>query len=245
MTKKLKLIYNPEDAGKFYKSKKGQSSKQRKYHLTEDEIKVLQERHKLDTESVPDETKAKAGDYFFNPYRKGIYWAQLQALYLLGCNEWHEFKDILAKTQQIASAMPATIKTPNGMLSTNQWEKFRRRVPKDGATSSKSLLGRIQENFTFMQRLSCHHPSGYKLMQAHASLDMKKVSKEGFPGGILFYRLQIHPTIDESIPTRDLSEYNFDAEEKRYYTYKFVGKVITKDSVMECEDSIDHIEESV
>jgi len=240
---KLKLVYDPDNAGKLYMTRKGNQVQQRKYHLTDEEITSLQKRHEQDTSNVPEVTKAKAGKNFFNPYRKGIYWAQLQALYLLGCNEWHEFKEILSMTQKIASSMPSKMNTPNGIIDTNQWEKFRRRIPKEGTSNSKSLIGRIQENFTFMQRLSCHHPSGFKLMQAHASLDMKKVSKDGFLGGILYYRVQIHPTIEESIPTRDLSEYNFGEEEKRYYTYKFVGTVITKDTIEHCNDCCNETED--
>lgn len=228
----MEMIYDPERAGKFYQNNRGNQSKQRKYHLTSEEIQTLKERHIEDTKEVSEEIKKKAGKFFFNPYRKGIYWAQLQALYLLGSNEWHELKEILEKTQELSSTMPALLKTLDGLVSTNQWDRFRRKTPKSMDISrSKDVTGRIQENFVFMQRLTCHHPSGYKLRQACAAIDLKKVSKEGFSNGLIYYRLSTYSTELEALPIRNFQEYDFSEKERKYYTYRFIGTIITKDSV--------------
>ena len=220
MTPKIEMLYKPENVGKVYTTSRGNKVVQRKYHLTDKEIELLRSRHELETREVSLSIKQKAGSYFFNPYKKGLYWFQVQSLYLLGCNEWHEFKEVLNKIKELSSSSSCFIKTSQGERLSNYWEKFRRKVSREDVVKSKSLVGRIQENFLFMQRLSCHHPSGYKLMQAHASLDLKKESKVGFLKGILYYRLQIHSTQEESIPIRDMSNYFLNKYEKRYYSRK-------------------------
>jgi len=225
-------MYNPDSVGQTFMSKRGRPIKQRKYHLTQKEIEKKKKVHDEYCASLPEELREKAGYFFFNPYRRGMYWAQLQALYELGANEWHEFKDVLLKIQEIAVSMPATTKISGKTIQTNQWENFRTKEPKTGSDNSKDVMGRIKENYIFMQRLSCHHPSGFKLRQAHASVDLKKVTKEGFPHGIYYYRLSTYRTEEESVPVRDFSEYVFEKDERHYYTYKFVGKIITRDKTI-------------
>lgn len=227
----MEIIYNPNNVGKEIISKRGSHTLQRKYHLTDKQIEKYRNIHNEYCSDLPEEIRCKAGDFFFNPYRKGIYWAQLQSLYELGANEWHDFMDVLRKTEEIARKIPSFVLINGKKHLTNQWDSFSSKSPKAGI-NSKDYIGRLRENFIFMQRLSCHHPSGYKLRQAHASLDLKKVSKVGFSNGLFYYRLSTYRTEEESIPVRDFSEYKFDNNEKHYYTYKFVGKIITKDKVI-------------
>lgn len=227
----MEIMYNPEDVGKEIISKRGKPTKQRKYHLTEKQIEKSRENHREYCASLPEEIREKAGEFFFNPYRKGIYWAQIQSLYELGANEWHEFTKVMKRIEEIAAQVPASTLINGKKYTTNQWENFRSKRPKAG-TNSKDYIGRLRENFIFMQRLSCHHPSGYKLRQAHASLDLKKVTKPGFSSGVYYYRLGTYETEKESIPVRDFSEYVFDKDERHFYTYKFVGKIITRDKVI-------------
>lgn len=230
--KKVESIYKEEDSGKNFTSRRGKVVVQRKYHLTPDQIKKCQIRHQEDTKDVPQEIKDKAGSFFFNPYRKGMYWSQLQALYLLGANEWHEFRTVLEKIQEISEEMPSIIAVGDNKIRTNRWERFRGKDIKVSVSKGKDVIGRIEENMLFMQRLSCHHPSGYKLKQARASLDIKKVNKDGFTNGLIYYRLSTYSTEEEAMPVRDFSEYVFGEDEKKFYTTRFIGTIITKDGLI-------------
>ena len=96
----IEVMYNPEDAGRTITNSKGRQVVLRKYHLTKEEIKRLKNKWIEDTKDCPEELFIKAGKHFFNPYRKGIYYYQLQAMFLLGSNEWHRFSDILDKTRE-------------------------------------------------------------------------------------------------------------------------------------------------
>ena len=80
-----------------------------------------------------------------------------------------------------------------------------------------------------MQRLAGSHPSGYKLRQACAAVDMKKVTQEGLPNGALFYRLSTYSTFEEALPIRDIENYEPDSSEKKYFSRKFAGKIVTRE----------------
>lgn len=219
------ILYNPNNIGNVVLSKRGKQMRIRKYHLTSEEKNQLILRHKEDTKDVPEVIKGLAGEHFFNPYRKGIYWAQIQALYLLGSNRWHNFKIVLDKTKELMISFKYIDKQTG--IETNLWEKFKNKTPKDQTVRSKDIIGRIQENFIFCQRLGCNHPSGYKLRQAHSSLDIKKVTKKGFSQGLYFYRLSTYSTEDESYPVRDYSEYELSEKEYRHIREGFLGTILT------------------
>jgi len=50
-------------------------------------------------------------------------------------------------------------------------------------------------------------PYGYKLKQVCASIDMKRISKDGFPNGIFYYKLHTYDNMEEAVPKKDRSKY--------------------------------------
>lgn len=225
------FLYDPSCVGKSIFSKHNKLMIVRKYHLTDVEIENCIEKHIINTRNVPDSIKRLASSYFFNPYRKGIYWCQLQSLYLLGCNKWHNLKIIIDKTKELMEEYEYLDKKTN--IKYTLWEKFKNRYPKNHIFKSKSHIGRIQENFIFMQRLGCNHPSGYKLRQAYAALDLKRVSCRGFVSGLYYYRLSTYSTDIYAYPIRDFSEFNFDDMDYRCFKKGFLGIIITDKEVLD------------
>lgn len=221
------FLYSPDNVGKTILSKRNKFMTARKYHLTDVEIENCICRHIENTKNVPDSIKNICSPYFFNPYRRGIYWCQIQSLYLLGCNRWHDFRSVLNKTKELMS----TIKIIDYKTKTSQdlWSKFKHKYPDRGVLKSKDFIGRIQENFIFMQRLGCNHPAGYKLRQAHSALDIKKVSKRGFSNGLYYYRLSTYSNEVESYPIRDFSEYSIHSTDYRHFKKNFVGVIIVNE----------------
>jgi len=216
------MMYDPLEAGKTIITNKGKKIVVRKYHSTAKEIKIHRDRWLKDIEDVDSSIVEKAGKEFFNPYRKGIYYYQIQTLFLLGANEWHSFKDILQKLEE---HMKGIFLETRGV---DAWEDFRYKGRRDSSTRCKDYIGRIQENMIFFQRLSKYHPYGYRLRQANAALDMKRVSKDGIPNGLFFYRLSTFDTKKKALPIRDYSRFNFPKSEGNYVSYKFIGTIITK-----------------
>jgi len=219
------LLYNPESCGREVVSSRGKKVKIRKYHMTDFEMTRNRGRWEDDIKDVSTETKSKAGNLFFNPYRKGIYHYQIKTLFLLGSNEWHSLNVIVSKLSEI---MLLEKMVKNG-INMNAWELFRDRSYQKNPAKSKDYLGKIQENFLFFQRLSQLHPYGYKLMQVSSSVDIKRVSSSGFTHGLFYYRLSTYNSPEESIPIRDFSEFIFHSHKNRYINYKFIGKIITND----------------
>lgn len=224
----IEVIYKPEDAGTNVMNSRGKIVEVRKYHLTKKEIELAKKRWKEDIIDASKSTKSKAGNKFYNPYRKGIYYYQIKALYLLGCNEWHSLADIVHKVIKEMSLRPAIV---NGR-ETNAWKKFKGRSSRSDAICCKDYIGRIQENMVFFQRLTKLHPSGYKLQQAFASVDIKRVSRDGFPDGCYYYRLSTYGSTKKAFPIRDFSLFEFLQHERRYVSRKFIGTIITKDKVI-------------
>ena len=227
-------VYDPLDAGKEVLSSRGNSVKVRKYHMTEEEMNMCRDEFSEETKDVPEAIKKLAGPKFFNPYRKGIYYGQLQAMYLLGANQWHELPVIIEKTKEILSVIPVYYKDKNGNgVKSNVWDRFAYKVPKAGTLRHRDILGRIQENMIFFQRLTCLHPSGYKLRQVCAAVDMKKISRKEIPLGVYLYRLSTYRTEKEALPIRDFSEFSPGEEDRQYISSKFVGKIIIHESLKE------------
>ncbi len=226
------IIYNPEDAGTELIDKKGKIKKIRKYHMTDEEMIRSKEKWLEEVKNVDKRIKKKAHKHFFNPYRKGIYYYQIQTLYLLGANEWHSLSTIISKLEEYTSNIllnNAIIKETGYKTA---WEKFRGKSSRSLGQKCKDYIGRIQENFVFFQRLSMSHPSGYKLYQARAAVDIKRINKTGFEQGAFFYKLSTYNSMKKALPIKDFSRFTFPKHEGRYISYKFIGTIVTKDKII-------------
>ncbi|KKL12384.1 hypothetical protein LCGC14_2536280, partial [marine sediment metagenome] len=169
-----------------------------------------------------------AGKHFFNPFRKGIYYYQIYAMFLLGANRWHSLSSIIRKMKKIMSE----VEVRKDGIRTTAWEKFRGKSQRENAICCKDYIGRVQENMVFFQRLTKLHPSGYKLRQVYSSIDIKRTNKKGFINGCYYYRLSTYNSIKEALPLRDFSKFDFPQHERKYISYKFIGTIITKDKVI-------------
>jgi hypothetical protein len=226
------IIYNPLEVGNDVLNKKGKLIKIRKYHLTNEEIAKSRENWRKEVKGIDTKIRRKAGDVFFNPYRQGIYYYQIQTLFLLGANQWHSLSDIVGRLETYTSGIklrPSVVKA-KGYHSA--WDKFRGKSSRIYARSSKDYIGRIQENFIMLQRLSMFHPYGYKLHQVHSALDIKRSSKRGFSQGVYFYRLSTYPTQAEALPIKDFKNFKFPKHEGKYVSKKFIGTIVTKDKTI-------------
>jgi hypothetical protein len=219
--------YDYNRVGKQVTDKKGKVSKIRKYHMEPEEIGETSARWLKDIDSIPSSIRKLAHSTFFNPYRKGIYYAQLQALYLLGSNQWHELSVLIPKIQEVMENIQIIKREKGDVCSTNAWKIFKEKLPSSYSNINKSIVGKIQENFIFMQRLTGLHPSGYKLRQVFAALDYKRVSCSNMSSGMWYYRLSTYDNMEQAIPTRDFSEFDAPKNHKKYVTSKFIGKIIT------------------
>jgi hypothetical protein len=222
------IIYKPVDAGKEVMGKRGTTKIIRKFHLTEEELEIARERWDQSIENESAALKRKAGKLFFNPYRKGIYYYSIQALFLLGANEWHSFPTFLLKLEEIMGNRPAKDRA----RFPNSWEEFKGKTERDRAARCRDFMGRIQENMVMFQRLTKLNPYGYKLRQVGAAVDIKRVSKDGFPSGLYYYRLSTYKNIEDAIPVRDFKGFKFPRNEGKYISKKFIGTVVTKDRVI-------------
>lgn len=196
--------YDPEKTGKKIFSNRGNIRIIRKHHLNEKQFEKAKKDFQETTKDVPPYIKDKAGSLFFNPFRKrGIYYAQIQSLYLLGANEWHEYFSVISKMKEFAEQIVLQ-RTRNGVsYSTTVWKEFERKVAKEGAKNSKDIFGRFNENMHLLQRLNKLNPYGYKLKQVGAAIDIKREPKEGFPKGVLFYRLSTYNSPEKAIPLKE------------------------------------------
>lgn len=222
------ITYKPVDAGKEVMGKRGTTKIIRKFHLTEEGLEIGRARWDQSIENESIALKRKAGKLFFNPYRQGIYYYEIKALYLLGANEWHSFPSLLLKLEEIMSRMPSKDKSK----FSNSWEEYKGKTERDKATRCRDFMGRIQENMIMFQRLTKLNPYGYKLMQVGAAIDIKRVTKKEFPSGLYYYRLSTYKNIEDAIPVRDFKGFKFNKKEGKYISRKFIGKVITKKRVI-------------
>jgi len=227
------IIYNPEDVGKEILNPKGHLKKIRKYHMTDKEQEVsrykwAEELSNLGLGLDLYRLKRRCGKNFFNPYRQGIYYYQIQTLFLLGTNKWHRLSAIVKKLEEYTSgiSLRSSIVKTKGYHSA--WDKFKGKSTREFAKNSKDYIGRIQENFVMLQRLSSMHPYGYKLHQVCAAIDIKRVSKQGFSQGLYYYRLSTYDTIAEALPMKDFSKFVFPKHEGKYISRKFIGTIVTK-----------------
>lgn len=156
------------------------SSREKSFVLTKKKFTQLQEKFGEITQNVSAEIRHKAGTNFFNPFRSGIYFAQVQVLYLLGCNEYHRYKVIEDKLQEMLSSMIIKIGVNKGK---NKWEIICRKE-KTSKGPAKDQRGKIQYNYFLLQRLGANSPYGYKLAQALSCIDILENSNK-----LLEYRL--------------------------------------------------------
>jgi len=222
------VMYKPEDAGSYVINSRGKSVKIRKYHMSKADVGRVKGRWEKEIVGVSRNIIKKAGGHFFNPYRKGIYHYQIQSMFLLGANKWHNLSTIMEKMKEVMSSIPVI---DNSVL-TNAWEQFRGKRGRENATRCKDYIGRIQENMIFFQRLTKLHPCGYKLRQVYSAVDIKVVSKVGFENGLYYYRLSTYDTFKEALPIRDYKDFKFINDENKYLSNKFVGTIITKDKTL-------------
>lgn len=204
-----KYMYRPTDAGKEITSSRGNVVTIRKYHMTPEEMVSQRKEWEETIKDVPEAVKNLAHPQFFNPYRRGVYFGQVQAMYLLGANQWHELSVIIEKTREILQKIPVYHKnkiTGESHIS-NVWDRFASKTPKEGTQRNRDIIGRMQENMIFCQRLTCLHPSGYKLKQVCAAVDVKKVRKEGIPNGVYLYRLSTYDSEEKALPIRDFGDF--------------------------------------
>lgn len=222
----IEIMYNPDLVGEVITNKKGRMIKTRKYHMTKEEMIRNRKKWEKIVANVDPRTRNKVNKLFFNPYRKGIYYCQIQALFLLGANEWHSLAQVVKKLESYMSTIPVAESTP---LVSNAWDKFRGKAERSDALRCKDFIGRVQENFIFFQRLTKRHPYGYKLRQVGAAIDVKRVSKEGMPNGLFYYRLSTYKKLKDAWPQRDYTNFIFPKHERKYVSYKFIGRVVMKD----------------
>ena len=222
------LIYKPSDAGKEFLNKRGRRTRIRKYHLTDQEKVQYSSRWHLSIKDVPLHIQTRASPKFFNPYRQGIYYYQIQTLYLLGSNSWHSLPDIVTKLKEYMSTI--NIETKNKELDVSTaWDQFKYKRGRLYARTNKDHLGRIQENYIMLQRLSGLNPYGYKLYQSFGALDIKRVSAPGFDQGLYYYRLSTFTEQSESLPLKDFREFIFPTSECKYISKRFLGTIVTKE----------------
>jgi hypothetical protein len=234
------MIYDPSKAGDDFVNNKGKILRIRKYHLTDEEISKSKKKWQKEIVGIDEEIKIQAGETFFNPYRLGIYYYQIQTLYLLGANKWHSLTDIVRKLETYTSGIPLKESIVKSKGYHTAWDKFRGKSSRAWASVSKDYIGRIQENYIMLQRLSMMHPYGYKLHQVQAALDIKRVSKMGFEQGVYFYRLSTYGTQAEALPIKDFKDFTFPKHEGRYISRKFIGTIVTKDMTITEGQVVDH-----
>lgn len=225
------IIYNPEDVGKEFFNKRGKILRNRKYHLTLPEMKLLRKRWYKETKNISKSIKKRAGNIFFNPYRRGMYHYQVQTLFLLGANKWHDFSDIKNKLKEYTSSMLLSPEIVKKYGYRTEWERFKNKQRKEEVRNGKDHLGRIKENFVMLQRLSKKHPYGYKLYQVCAAIDIRRVSHSCLEHGLYYYRLSTYLTMAEALPIKDFSKYTFSKHESKCINNRFIGTIITKDKV--------------
>jgi hypothetical protein len=192
----------------------------RKYHMTSDQIDKASKRWLSSIVDVSTDTRLKASAHFFNPYRpNGSYYGSIQALYLLGSNEWHAFGKVRGKMQEDMSTRKSATNRQNS------WEKFAYRGAREGAASTKDLMGRIVQNFRTLQRLGGINPYAYKLKQLLATVDIRREAD-----GVWHFRLNTSWTsMDLVKPFYDITA--FSGVKKGPKGRKVEGKVITSEEV--------------
>jgi len=162
----------------------------RKHHLTDEEkMKLFNEAEKMGMGCV-------------NPFRgrAGLYFGQVEALIHLGVDEFHSFKTVRDKIEEVLMVE----KTKDGRTA---WDNAKNRKPKKNATAPQDISGRIKTNFKTLQRLPLKvdkNPYGIKLKQFGLCIDIE-YRQNAFGIAIPWYRLNTNGlSIGESLHAEDL-----------------------------------------
>jgi hypothetical protein len=110
--------------------------------------------------------------------RVGAYWGQVEALILLGANEYHSLKAIKDKMREIMGVLSKKRKVGQDVVETDAWTDFQGKGARTGAAKPKDVLGRIEQNFRVLQRLPRvgkeeKNPYGLKLAQFGMCIDIE------------------------------------------------------------------------
>jgi hypothetical protein len=200
-------VEKPEIEREEIFNSRGKKIVPRKLHVADKQMEKLRNKFLKSIELISDEIKNKADTEFFNPYRqKGIYFGMVQALYLLGANEWHSFRDVFDKIRDYTSKIE--IKRYRGpgkdLYVSTVWKEFEGKSSRTTGKSEKDINGRIHHNFSVLQRLGGINPYGYKLFQVGACIDIKNDNN-----GINYYKLRtgLKCGIEEVNPIKDMKNY--------------------------------------
>jgi len=164
----------------------------RRYHFRSDQIAQLK-------------ADAAATGGIINPLKNriGAYWASVEALILLGINDWHSLKKIVDKMQEVMSAMPKKRKVSGKIADTDAWSDFISKPSRDGSSSVAAYLRKIEQNFRVLQRLprpnkeECN-PYGIKLAQFGMCIDIEYRVVEGCGDPLPYFRLNTTWTPDDT-----------------------------------------------
>ena len=175
------------------KEMRNKKNVKRSFVLSPLKFQQLKERFEEIIENVPHGIKIKAGSFFFNPFRSGIYFSQVQSLYLLGCNEYHSYVKIENKIKEILKEI---IIKAGFNKDKNKWDVLCCKCDNVNKKHCKDERGKIQHNFTLLQRMGEKSPYGYKLAQVHSCIDIIENRDKLFE-----YRLNTqHSSIEEVKP---------------------------------------------
>jgi hypothetical protein len=143
----------------------------RSFILTEAKVEQMKKTFAEITKGVSSKIRDMAGPNFFNPFRSGIYFSQVQALYLLGSNQYHSYNTVEKKVRQLLSQLKVKAGPAKGQT---KWAAFSASCDSKGKAWKKDERGRIQYNFFLMQRFGDKSPYGYKLAQAKSCIDIQE-----------------------------------------------------------------------
>lgn len=180
------------------KNSRGNKVKPRRYHETE-KTAARAKAAFLGMKKLFPNTEAEklVDDKFYVPYRPtGPYCGSVMALYLLGANKFHELYEV--------KNMMKTFMSKVGIDSEGRtaWQRFSDKLPRENATRTQDVNGRIIDNMLVLQRLGGHNPCGNKLAEIGCCIDIKKEAD-----GKIYYRLNTHFDIDTMKPLLDKTAY--------------------------------------
>jgi hypothetical protein len=137
------------------------------FYLTNKKKQKLKERFLTDIKDLSPELLNKSGDIFVNPFRRGgPYYSFVQALFILGSNEYHNEITVRNKMRDIM----VSFKDKKG---NNNWDKFINKIGKGGDYTLNDSRGRIHLNARVLQRLNGKTPYGNTLRQVLSCIDIR------------------------------------------------------------------------
>lgn len=156
-------------------NRRGKEFVPRCFHMVKKKINKKRNEWLKSVNDIDKTILALVGPTFFNPFRSGgPYYGGLQALFLLGANDYHNYIDIHDMMENIMSSI--TVYNPKDKKTKSAWERFLNRPERENAVHTMDIQGRIHGNFRTMQRLGGYNPYGYKLQQLGCCIDIRKMS---------------------------------------------------------------------